>query len=105
MSTYMSLPDIYAASDMASFDYTAMDKSLRVEREDSANTMGSLAGRAMPGDAATYNHLPCFYSELFEPGRETVGQSIRACPATDRRAGTVQGRGRQATATHITFLQ
>ena len=105
MSTYTSLPDIYAASEMASFDYTALDKSLRAEHEDNVNTMGSLAGRAMPGDAATYNHLPCFYSDLFEPGRETVGQSIRACPATDRKAGTFQGCGRQVSATHITFLQ
>jgi 3-phenylpropionate/trans-cinnamate dioxygenase ferredoxin reductase component len=69
-----SLPDIYAAGDVASFHNPALDKWLRVEHEDNANTMGRLAGRAMAGEAVSYDHLPSFYSDLFELGYEAVGE-------------------------------
>ena len=65
---------IYAAGDVASFHNPALDKWLRVEHEDNANTMGRLAGRAMAGEAVSYDHLPSFYSDLFELGYEAVGE-------------------------------
>jgi NADPH-dependent 2,4-dienoyl-CoA reductase/sulfur reductase-like enzyme len=68
-----SLPDIYAAGDVASFHNPALDQWLRVEHEDNANTMGELAGRAMAGETVSYDHLPSFYSDLFELGYEAVG--------------------------------
>ncbi|MGE4102085.1 MAG: NAD(P)/FAD-dependent oxidoreductase [Pirellulales bacterium] len=69
-----SRDDIYAAGDVASFHNPALDKWLRVEHEDNANTMGDLAGRAMAGEAVSYDHLPSFYSDLFELGYEAVGE-------------------------------
>ena len=66
--------DIYAAGDVASFYNPALDKRLRVEHEDNANTMGELAGRVMAGEAVLYDHLPFFYSDLFELGYEAVGE-------------------------------
>lgn len=69
-----SLPDIYAAGDVASFHNPALDQWLRVEHEDNANTMGGLVGRAMAGESVSYDHLPSFYSDLFELGYEAVGQ-------------------------------
>jgi NADPH-dependent 2,4-dienoyl-CoA reductase/sulfur reductase-like enzyme len=69
-----SQPDIYAAGDVANFYNPALDKRLRVEHEDNANTMGQLAGQAMAGRAITYDHLPFFYSDLFELGYEAVGE-------------------------------
>jgi NADPH-dependent 2,4-dienoyl-CoA reductase/sulfur reductase-like enzyme len=69
-----SHPDIYAAGDVASFYNQALDKRLRVEHEDNANTMGRLAGQAMAGRTVTYDHLPSFYSDLFELGYEAVGE-------------------------------
>jgi NADPH-dependent 2,4-dienoyl-CoA reductase/sulfur reductase-like enzyme len=69
-----SLPDIYAAGDVASFHNPALDRWLRVEHEDNANTMGGLAGRAMAGESVSYDHLPSFYSDLFELGYEAVGE-------------------------------
>jgi 3-phenylpropionate/trans-cinnamate dioxygenase ferredoxin reductase subunit len=68
-----SHPDIYSAGDVAAFYNPAMDKRLRVEHEDNANTMGRLAGRNMAGEAEPYHHLPYFYSDLFELGYEAVG--------------------------------
>jgi NADPH-dependent 2,4-dienoyl-CoA reductase/sulfur reductase-like enzyme len=69
-----SHPDIYAAGDVANFHNPALDKRLRVEHEDNANTMGQLAGQAMAGRSVNYDHLPFFYSDLFELGYEAVGE-------------------------------
>jgi NADPH-dependent 2,4-dienoyl-CoA reductase/sulfur reductase-like enzyme len=69
-----SRSDIYTAGDVANFHNPALDKRLRVEHEDNANTMGRLAGQAMAGKAVTYEHLPFFYSDMFELGYEAVGE-------------------------------
>jgi 3-phenylpropionate/trans-cinnamate dioxygenase ferredoxin reductase subunit len=71
---HTSHPDIYAAGDVANFYNPALDRRLRVEHEDNANTMGRLAGQAMAGRAVFYDHLPSFYSDLFELGFEAVGE-------------------------------
>ncbi|MGH7548803.1 MAG: NAD(P)/FAD-dependent oxidoreductase, partial [Gemmatimonadales bacterium] len=68
-----SQPDIYAAGDVANFFNVALGKHIRVEHEDNANTMGHKAGLNMAGQPAPYNHLPFFYSDLFELGYEAVG--------------------------------
>ena len=64
---------IYAAGDVARFYNPALDRNMRVEHEDNANTMGEMAGRSMAGEAVNYDHLPYFYSDLFELGYEAVG--------------------------------
>ncbi len=69
-----SHPGIYAAGDVAQFYNPALDKRLRVEHEDNANTMGRMAGRNMAGAAEHYDHLPFFYSDLFDLGYEAVGE-------------------------------
>jgi NADPH-dependent 2,4-dienoyl-CoA reductase/sulfur reductase-like enzyme len=69
-----SHPDIYAAGDAANFYNPALNTRLRVEHEDNANTMGRMAGQAMAGQAVTYDHLPFFYSDLFDLGYEAVGE-------------------------------
>ena len=69
-----SHPNIYAAGDVAEFFNPALGKHLRVEHEDNANSMGHVAGRNMAGASESYNHLPYFYSDLFELGYEAVGQ-------------------------------
>jgi 3-phenylpropionate/trans-cinnamate dioxygenase ferredoxin reductase subunit len=66
--------DVFAAGDVANFYNPALDTRLRVEHEDNANTMGQLAGQAMAGRAVNYDHLPFFYSDLFELGYEAVGE-------------------------------
>lgn len=70
-----SHPDIFAAGDVASFENPALDRRIRVEHEDNANTMGRLAGHAMAGRAVDYDHLPFFYSDLFDLGYEAVGET------------------------------
>ena len=68
-----SQPDIYAAGDVASFHNPALGQRLRVEHEDNANAMGRAAGQAMAGAQVRYDHLPYFYSDLFDLGYEAVG--------------------------------
>jgi NADPH-dependent 2,4-dienoyl-CoA reductase/sulfur reductase-like enzyme len=68
-----SREDIYAAGDVANFHNPALDRRLRVEHEDNANTMGKTAGRNMAGAGRPYDHLPFFYSDLFDLGYEAVG--------------------------------
>jgi NADPH-dependent 2,4-dienoyl-CoA reductase/sulfur reductase-like enzyme len=68
-----SEPDIYAAGDVASFFHSALEKRTRVEHEDNAVNMGKLAGRNMAGVQETYDHIPMFYSDLFDLGYEAVG--------------------------------
>ncbi len=67
-------PDIFAAGDVANFYSAALDMRRRVEHEDNANTMGAMAGRNMTGAAEKYQHLPIFYSDLFDLGYEAVGE-------------------------------
>ncbi len=65
---------IYAAGDVAEFYNPALDRRMRVEHEDNANSMGRQAGRNMAGAGEPYHHLPFFYSDLFELGYEAVGE-------------------------------
>jgi NADPH-dependent 2,4-dienoyl-CoA reductase/sulfur reductase-like enzyme len=67
-------PDVYAAGDVANFSSSALQRRLRVEHEDNANTMGREAGRGMAGESSPYRHLPSFYSDLFDLGYEAVGE-------------------------------
>jgi len=69
-----SQADVYAAGDVANFYSPHLDRRLRVEHEDNANTMGRTAGRNMAGKAEPYRHLPFFYSDLFDLGYEAVGE-------------------------------
>jgi NADPH-dependent 2,4-dienoyl-CoA reductase/sulfur reductase-like enzyme len=68
-----SHPSIFAAGDVANFHNPALDARMRVEHEDNANTMGKVAGENMAGQATPYDHLPFFYSDLFDLGYEAVG--------------------------------
>jgi NADPH-dependent 2,4-dienoyl-CoA reductase/sulfur reductase-like enzyme len=67
-------PDVFAAGDVARFFQPALRQYIRVEHEDNARKMGRLAGRAMAGQPEPYDHLPSFYSDLFDMGYEAVGE-------------------------------
>lgn len=69
-----SVSDIFAAGDVAEFYCAALGKRIRVEHEDNANSMGRAAGRNMAGQPERYEHLPSFYSDMFELGYEAVGE-------------------------------
>jgi NADPH-dependent 2,4-dienoyl-CoA reductase/sulfur reductase-like enzyme len=84
--------DIYAAGDVAAFHNPALGKRIRVEHEDNANSMGRLAGRNMAGKSDPYDHLPFFYSDLFDLGYEAVGDvDSRLETFTDWKRPNVEG--------------
>jgi NADPH-dependent 2,4-dienoyl-CoA reductase/sulfur reductase-like enzyme len=65
--------NVFAAGDVARFPVPALGGSRRVEHEDHANTHGRHVGANMAGANEPYQHLPFFYSDLFELGYEAVG--------------------------------
>lgn len=67
-------PHVYAAGDVAAFWCPPLGRRLRVEHEDHANTSGMIAGRCMAGDRRKYDHVPFFYSDLFDLAYEGVGE-------------------------------
>ncbi len=66
--------DVFAAGDVARFPVVPLGISMRIEHEDHANTHGRVVGGNMAGAGVVYDHLPLFYSDLFDLGYEAVGQ-------------------------------
>jgi NADPH-dependent 2,4-dienoyl-CoA reductase/sulfur reductase-like enzyme len=65
--------DVFAAGDVARFPVTALGIALRIEHEDHANSHGRAVGANMAGAETPYEHLPFFYSDLFDLGYEAIG--------------------------------
>ena len=74
---------MFAAGDVASFPVPALGQTMRVEHEDHAKTHGKVVGANMAGADIPYDHLPFFYSDMFELGYEAVGE-------VDSRLATVE---------------
>ena len=68
----IGIVSLFAAGDVARFPIPALGGHTRVEHEDHANTHGSRVGANMAGAGVPYDHLPFFYSDLFELGYEAL---------------------------------
>lgn len=66
--------DVFAAGDVASFPIAALGRRFRIEHEDHAKSHGRAVGANMAGADAAYDHLPFFYSDMFDLGYEAVGE-------------------------------
>jgi NADPH-dependent 2,4-dienoyl-CoA reductase/sulfur reductase-like enzyme len=66
--------DVFAAGDVARFPATVLGTETRVEHEDHAKSHGAAVGANMAGADEPYDHLPFFYSDLFDLGYEAVGE-------------------------------
>ena len=75
--------DVFAAGDVANYPNLVLGGRFRVEHEDHANTHGRFVGANMAGANQPYDHLPLFYSDLFDLGYEAVGE-------VDSRLATVE---------------
>ena len=67
-------PDIYACGDAMAFPHAALGRRMRVEHENNATASGHHAGRVMAGVEEPYDHVPFFFSDLFDNGYEAVGE-------------------------------
>jgi len=89
--------DVFAAGDVARFPAAALGGTRRVEHEDHANTHGRVVGANMAGAEREYDHLPFFYSDLFDLGYDAVGD-------VDSRLATVEHwveRGRKGVVVYV----
>ena len=75
--------DVFAAGDVASFPLAALGRRFRLEHEDHAKSHGRAVGANMAGAGIPYDHLPFFYSDMFDLGYEAVGE-------VDSRLATVE---------------
>lgn len=66
--------DVFAAGDVARFPVAALGAEMRFEHEDQAKSHGRRVGKNMAGALEPYDHLPFFYSDLFDAGYEAVGE-------------------------------
>jgi NADPH-dependent 2,4-dienoyl-CoA reductase/sulfur reductase-like enzyme len=66
--------ELFAAGDVARFPVSAPASEVRVEHEDHAKSHGRRVGANMAGAGERYDHLPFFYSDLFDVGYEAVGE-------------------------------
>jgi NADPH-dependent 2,4-dienoyl-CoA reductase/sulfur reductase-like enzyme len=66
--------DVFAAGDVARFPVAALGGTMRVEHEDHAKSHGHVVGRNMGGADERYEHLPFFYSDVFDLAYEAVGE-------------------------------
>jgi NADPH-dependent 2,4-dienoyl-CoA reductase/sulfur reductase-like enzyme len=84
-----SMPGIYAAGDVASYPDMIFGKRRRVEHWDNAVSQGQHCARVLTGDRAPFEHVPYFFSDVFDLSYEFWGD-----PAN---ADQVVGRGHLST--------
>ncbi len=70
-------PSIYAAGDIALYPDRRYGHPLRLEHWDNAIAMGKLAGLNMAGAHQPFDHVPYFYSDLFDLDLQAWGDLYR----------------------------
>jgi 3-phenylpropionate/trans-cinnamate dioxygenase ferredoxin reductase component len=68
-----SVPNIYAAGDVANFHHPFFDTRMRIEHWSNALNGGPAAARSMLGDPAGYDRIPYFFSDQYDVGMEYSG--------------------------------
>jgi NADPH-dependent 2,4-dienoyl-CoA reductase/sulfur reductase-like enzyme len=74
---------VFAAGDVARFPMPGLGRKGRVEHEDHANSHGRVVGANAAGAGRPYDHLPFFYSDLFDLGYEAVGETDSRSPVVE----------------------
>jgi NADPH-dependent 2,4-dienoyl-CoA reductase/sulfur reductase-like enzyme len=73
-----SVPDVYAAGDVANYYDVIFDRQRRVEHWDNAVEQGRHAARLLIGDRAPFVHVPYFFSDVFDLSYEFWGDTAGA---------------------------
>lgn len=75
VNSYMqtSLPNIYAAGDVANCFYPSLNQRFRTDHEECAKVTGKIAGYAMAGNPVPYDYLPSYTHDIFDLSYEAVG--------------------------------
>ena len=73
-----SVPGVYAAGDVANYRDTLFNRQRRVEHWDNAVAQGQHAARVMTGLREPFEHVPYFFSDVFDLSYEFWGDSSAA---------------------------
>jgi 3-phenylpropionate/trans-cinnamate dioxygenase ferredoxin reductase subunit len=68
-----SLPDVFAAGDVANAWHPLFKRNIRVEHWANALNQGPAAARAMLGESVSYDRIPYFFSDQYDVGMEYSG--------------------------------
>ncbi len=68
-----TLPDVFAAGDVANARHPLLKRNIRVEHWANALNQGPAAARAMLGEPVSYERIPYFYSDQYDVGMEYSG--------------------------------
>jgi 3-phenylpropionate/trans-cinnamate dioxygenase ferredoxin reductase component len=72
-----SVPNIFAAGDVANAWHPFYERRIRVEHWANALNQGPAAARSMLGEAVSYARVPYFYSDQYDVGMEYSGYAER----------------------------
>jgi NADPH-dependent 2,4-dienoyl-CoA reductase/sulfur reductase-like enzyme len=73
-----NLPDISAAGDVANFPDLLFGKRRRIEHWDNAVSQGQYCARTLMGERAAFQHVPYFFSDVFDLSYEFWGDAADA---------------------------
>jgi 3-phenylpropionate/trans-cinnamate dioxygenase ferredoxin reductase subunit len=68
-----SVPNVFAAGDVANAWHPFYERHIRVEHWANALNQGPAAARSMLGDAVSYDRIPYFFSDQYDVGMEYSG--------------------------------
>jgi 3-phenylpropionate/trans-cinnamate dioxygenase ferredoxin reductase component len=72
-SLQTSVPDVFAAGDVANAFHRRYNRHIRVEHWDNAKHQGAAAAMGMLGRRVAYDRIPFFYSDQYDVGLEYTG--------------------------------
>ncbi|MGH3130145.1 MAG: NAD(P)/FAD-dependent oxidoreductase [Gaiellaceae bacterium] len=72
-----SLPDVYAAGDVANFYDPVFDRRRRIEHWSNANYQGSQVGKVLAGEPGRYDVVSSFFTEVFGLSLKVFGDTTR----------------------------
>jgi 3-phenylpropionate/trans-cinnamate dioxygenase ferredoxin reductase subunit len=71
-----SVPNIYAAGDIARAEHPILGETVRVEHWGTALEQGPVAARNMLGQDVAYDRIPYFFSDQYDVGMEYAGYAM-----------------------------
>ena len=71
-----SVPNIYAAGDIARAEHPIIGETVRVEHWGTALEQGPVAARNMLGQDVAYDRIPYFFSDQYDVGMEYAGYAM-----------------------------
>jgi 3-phenylpropionate/trans-cinnamate dioxygenase ferredoxin reductase component len=72
-----SVPEVFAAGDVARWEHPLLGRSIRVEHWSNAKESGAAAAKAMAGQDGVYDSIPYFFTDQYDLGMEYVGDVPR----------------------------